>query len=414
VKVFHTADLHIGLETHGPTNPHTGLPRRLEDFLASLDHIVETAIEERADLVIMAGDIYKGRDPTPTHQREFARRVLRLSQRGIPVFLLAGNHDLPNTVSRATSIEIFAELEIESVTVARRSGLFRVQTPSGPVLIAAHPWMTRSSLLALDEYRAMSATELEQSMGEIIANAIAELAQETEEARGEPGLEQAPAILAAHLHAKEARDGAERSLTVGTDPLIPVNRIAIAPFDYVALGHIHAHQALAVRPPTIYPGSIERVNFGEEREKKGFVVAEVARGTCEWDFREFAGVRRFVTIDVKAQTDDPTETTLRQIERRRAEIPDAVVRVRVQMSLQNQALFDESRVRHALADAFWVWEIYRDVERPARMRFAGLSVEEKTPMELLDDYFSERQVPADERERLRAYASRLMSSGAAP
>ena len=71
------AGLHIGLETHGPMNPQTGLPRRLEDFLVSLDQIVDRALAEQADLVIMAGDIYKGRDPTPTHQQLFARRIRR-------------------------------------------------------------------------------------------------------------------------------------------------------------------------------------------------------------------------------------------------------------------------------------------------------------------------------------------------
>jgi exonuclease SbcD len=248
-------------------------------------------------------------------------------------------------------------------------------------------------------------------MADTIVNAVEYLARQADAMRAEPGLRQAPVILAAHLHAREARDGAERSLTVGTDPLIPVERIAISPFDYVALGHIHAHQSLFVRPPVVYPGSIERVNFGEEREEKGFVLADVTAGGCDWAFRPFTHTRRFITIEANALTDDPTEITLRQIERRRAEIPDAVVRVRVQMSLQNQALFDLARIREALKDAFFVWEVYRNVDRPLRQRFAGVSVEEKQPLELLDDYFSERQVPSDERVRLRAYAERLVSSG---
>lgn len=410
MKIVHTADLHIGLEAHGPINPHTGLPHRLGDFLTALDQVVDTAIEQRADLVVMAGDIYKGRDPTPTHQREFARRVLRLSQAGIPLFLLAGNHDLPNAVSRATSIDIFSDLAIEGVSVGRKNELWRIATAAGPVLVAAHPWLTRSQLLSVDEYRAMSSTEMERTMAQFIVNSIEELARQVDEARTEPELEHAPAILVAHLHAREARDGAERSLTVGTDPLVPIERVALPAFDYVALGHIHAHQALYAFPPAVYPGSIERVNFGEETESKVFVVAEVAHGHCTWDKVEFSHTRKFVTIDVKAPTDDPTAQTLRQIERHRDDLPDAVVRVRVQMSLQNQALFDEPRVRGALADAFWVWEIYRDVERPARQRFAGVSVEELTPTELLDAYFDARQVSADERARLRVYAQRIMSS----
>jgi DNA repair protein SbcD/Mre11 len=409
MKIVHTADLHIGMETHGPIDPHTGLPRRLEDFLNALDAIVDTAIEEHADLVIMAGDIYKSRDPTPTHQRAFARRVLRLSQCGVPVFLLAGNHDIPNAVSRATSIDIFHELEVPSVTVARHSNTYRIDTPAGPALVASLPWVTRSALLMREDFRGLSAGELDRALVEYIGDTIAELGNEIAEMRTQPGLADAPAILVAHLHAQEARDGAERALTVGTDPLIPINRVAIQPFDYVALGHIHAYQEWPSKPTAVYPGSIERVNFGEETEDKGFVVAEVARGHGDPKFRTLPA-RRFLTIDVNAPTDDPTATTLRQIERQREKIQDAVVRVRVKLSPQNEALFDESRVRTALAGAFWVSEIYRNVDRPQRTNVAGTSVEGKTPMQLLDDYFGAKQIPQDERERLRAYAARLMNT----
>jgi exonuclease SbcD len=407
VKIVHTADLHIGMESHGPVNPHTGLPRRLEDFLAALDRIVDTAIEERADLVIMAGDIYKSRDPNPTHQQQFARRVVRLVQAKIPLFMLAGNHDLPNAVSRASSIDIFRELEIMGVTVARNLGVRAIETPSGPVVVAALPWITRSTLLSQESARAASSEEFDREMVELIGDAVDELAQEAAALRAKPEYRDAAAILVAHVHAREARDGAERLLTVGNDPLLPVTRLAIEPFDYVALGHIHAHQELSKRPPAVYPGSIERVNFGEEREEKGFVVANLTAGACSWHFVPLPS-RRFVTVDVKALTDDPTEAALRLISRKAAEIVDAVVRVRVQVSPQNQALFDESRIRAALEEAFWVTQVLREVDRPARSRIAGLTVEGKTPMMLLDDYFSEKQMPDDERTRLRQYAERLV------
>src|SRR5438876_1005076 len=248
MKIVHTADLHIGLESHGPINPHSGLPRRLEDFLGSLDTIVDTAIEERADVVVMAGDIYKGRDPNATHQRLFARRVLKLVQNHIPVFLLAGNHDLPNAVNRATSIDIFHELEIDGVSVARAPDLRRINTASGPLLMAALPWVTRSSLLAHERYRELAATDLEREMVNEIVRSAEELAEEVQDARMEPGMADAPAVLAAHLHAQVVRYGADRLLTVGNDPLVPIDRIALDAFDYVALGHIHAHQKLHNTP----------------------------------------------------------------------------------------------------------------------------------------------------------------------
>jgi exonuclease SbcD len=407
MKIVHTADLHIGMELHGPMNPTTGLARRLEDFLASLDRIVDAAIAERADLVIMAGDIYKGRDPTPTHQREFAKRVMRLTRESIPLVLLAGNHDLPNAENRATSIDIFRALDVAGVRVARAVDVERIDTPAGPVLVATLPWVPRSTLLTRALARGAPMEEIEREMVGLIANTVDELAGLVEGMRADPALAQAPAILVAHVHAQEARDGAERLLTVGTDPLIPIERLALQAFDYVALGHIHAHQVLMRHPAAVYPGSIERVSFGEEREAKGYVLAEVGRGSCEWQFVELPA-RTYVTIKAEALADDPTDHVLRRIERRRAELPDAVVRVIARVSPQNQALFDEIRIRRALADAFWVQEIRREVDHPARARLAGMTVEGKTPLELLEDYFVQKQVPTDERARLRNYAVRLL------
>src|SRR5215467_4480351 len=95
IKLLHLADIHIGMENYGRINPETGLNTRLHDFLDVLDEAMDRAISERVDAVVIAGDIYKSRDPSPTHQREFARRVLQLSRSGIEVVLVPGNHDTP-------------------------------------------------------------------------------------------------------------------------------------------------------------------------------------------------------------------------------------------------------------------------------------------------------------------------------
>ena len=80
MRILHFSDLHIGVENYGRTDPETGLSTRLADFLSSLDEVVEYALTEDVDLVLLAGDAYKGRDPSQTHQREFARRLARLSE----------------------------------------------------------------------------------------------------------------------------------------------------------------------------------------------------------------------------------------------------------------------------------------------------------------------------------------------
>ena len=90
MRILHFSDLHIGVENYGRTDPATGFSTRLMDFLGVFDELVEYALSESVDLVLFAGDAYKGRDPTQTHQREFAKRLVRLAAAGIPTFLLGG------------------------------------------------------------------------------------------------------------------------------------------------------------------------------------------------------------------------------------------------------------------------------------------------------------------------------------
>ena len=131
MRILHLSDIHIGVENYGraateadlanlsktfspgiPREEYLGFSTRLLDFLAIFDEIVEYAITESIDLVLFSGDAYRSRDPSQTHQREFARRVSTLVANGIPVFLLVGNHDIPQAQGRATSLEIFPTLQV--------------------------------------------------------------------------------------------------------------------------------------------------------------------------------------------------------------------------------------------------------------------------------------------------------------
>ena len=82
MRLLHFADLHIGVETYGRPLPERGWSSRMQDFLDAFDHLVAYALAEGVDAVIFAGDAYKAREPTQTHQREFARRIRRVSDAG--------------------------------------------------------------------------------------------------------------------------------------------------------------------------------------------------------------------------------------------------------------------------------------------------------------------------------------------
>ena len=161
MRILHFADLHIGVENYGRTDPTSFLSTRLLDFLQSLDELVEYAIDYEVDIVILAGDAYKNRDPSQTQQRELARRLAKLSKAGIPTFLLVGNHDLPNALGRATAIDIYDTLQIPLISVGDNLQTYIIPTAKGPIQIVALPWPKKSKLLSVEDTKGMSIDELE-------------------------------------------------------------------------------------------------------------------------------------------------------------------------------------------------------------------------------------------------------------
>ncbi len=399
VKLLHFADLHLGVENYGRIDPATGLSTRLTDFLRAYDQVVDYVLQNDVGLVVFAGDAYKTRDPSPTYEREFARRIRRLSAAGIPTVLVAGNHDTPHAAGRATTVEIFATLEVENVYVARKPELIPIETKDGPVQVVALPWITRSTLLARDEHRNKNLEEINQLILDKITNIV----------EGPDGLisqldPTVPTILAAHATVQGAVYGSERSVMLGQEVILPPGLARNPAFDYVALGHIHKHQVLNEKPPVIYAGSIERIDFGEEREDKGFVVAEVERGRADWQFVK-TDARCFVTVEVDARSDDPTAEILEAIAAH--EIEDAVVRIIVHTVAEKEPLINEDEIRRALAGAFHIAAIVKDVERKVRLRLGNQCVEEMTPGQVLERYFQVKQTPPERIKLLLEHAEEI-------
>ncbi len=401
VKILHFADLHLGVENYGRLDPATGLHTRLLDFLRSLDELVEYALQEAVDLVLFAGDAYKNRDPNPTHQREFARRLYRLTQAGIPVFLLVGNHDLPNSLGRANTLDIFSTLQVPNVHVARRPGAQCVSTRSGPVQILALPWIVRSQLLAQEKYKGLSFEDIEALILQDLENLL------TKELKRLDGA--LPTILAVHGTLQGAKYGSERSVMLGQDLVLPPSLFKHPGLDYVALGHIHRHQQVADSPPAVYSGSLERIDFGEEKEAKGFVVVDVEKGKAQWHFRELRSTRRFVTIDTRADAANPLDQIREAIAKH--DIRDAIVRVIIHTTPDKSLLIRDQEIHALLSDAFKVAAIIKDVERAARLRMGSdQGIEQMTPLQALERYLQTRPISQERMRKLLQYAQHVISS----
>jgi exonuclease SbcD len=399
IRLLHFADLHIGVENYGRLDPASGVNERLLDFLARFDALVDYALEHEADLAIFAGDAYKSRTPTPTHQRAFARRVKRLTDAGIPVLLLVGNHDLPAMVQRASSVDIFHTLAVPNVIVAREEEVHLIQTRHGPIQVATIPYPVRQRLLAHEEYRGLPIEQLDQALQRIITEEIEALAQKVDS--------EVPAVLTAHITVSEATYGSERSVMIGRDVVILRSALTHPAFDYVALGHIHKHQSLngGGYPAVVYAGSLERVDFGEEREPKGFCWVEVARHETTWRFVE-VNARRFVTVEADLRGAEEPLVALQQAVAAH-DLRDSVVRVLVHLRADQERLVRDRDVQALLGDAHFVAGVSRKVEREARVRLGNLSPEELTPQQLLERYLEAKQTPAERRRELLEAAQTL-------
>jgi exonuclease SbcD len=408
LKVVHFADLHLGVETYGRPDPATGLSSRLLDFLAALDQLVDYALENKVDLVLFCGDAYKSREPTPTQQRELARRINRLAQGGVPVFLLTGNHDLPNAFGRATATEIFDTLAIQRVHVSSHPDVYRIPTESGPLQIVTLPWLRRSALLSKEETKDLDFSQINQRMQEILTGIVAASVQKLD-----PDL---PAILAAHVWVVGAQVGSESGMTIGQEHTLLLSNIAHPAFDYVALGHIHRHQVLQQQPPpVVYAGSLERVNFGEEADDKGFYVVDIetdkesGQRQVAFDFHPIAG-RRFLTLNVNIEPGetDPTAAVTSAIAGQAESIPDSIVRLNISLPAELENQLRESELRSALKEAHY-FTIARDVKRESRLRLGNTAAEELTPLEALKAYLSAKKVAPERAQTLLDYGEKLIA-----
>lgn len=401
--LLHFADAHIDMVNYGRHDPQTGLPVRVLDYLKSLDTIVDTAIRERVDLVLFAGDAYKDRTPAPTYQREWGRRIMRLSHAGISTLLLVGNHDLSPALGRAHALESLDTLEVPHVRVIDRPTLLKPSDLGGlPLQVIALPWMSRSGFLAQLGASAADLTQVYAEMETILSELVGRWLDDAD-----PSL---PMVLTAHASVVGATYGAERTVMLGSDLVLPGSLVRDPRLDYVALGHIHKPQNLNPNghPPVIYPGSIERLDFGESGEDKFFVIAHVERGHTEVEWRQLTGIRPYVVRRIRLTSPENVSQALRSALPPASELEGAIVRLTVEFPWDWEALIDESVLQEHAARAFeFRFVPQRLMESRIRLP-QDQAIGSLTPIELLEIYLKANHVEGEELQALLKLAGSVI------
>ncbi len=336
---------------------------------------------------------------------------MRLSQAKIPTLLLVGNHDVSPSAGRAHAIHEFDTLKVPLVRVISAPSFLRpADLWDLPVQVIAWPWISRSGIMAA---RGMSGTDridINSQMTEIIIEQTnAWLAE------ADPLL---PMILTAHASVEGAAYGSERMVMLGSDLVLPASLLRDPRLDYVALGHIHKPQDLnpGARPPVIYPGSIERVDFGEAAEDRCFVIAEVSRGHTTYEWKKLTQARRFIerraTLEPalaasEASAENVTET-LKTALGPQSELDGAIVKLTVDYPREYDALIDEPALRKYAEMAF-EFHLVRRPQTEARVRLpADQTVGSLSPLELLGKYWLAANVEPSEIELLQKLAREII------
>ena len=403
VKILHLSDIHLGSGfSHGKINPETGINTRLEDFVNTLRICIDRAIAEPVDLVLFGGDAFPDATPPPYVHEAFASQFRRLADANIPAILLVGNHDQHSQGIGGASLSIYRTLVVPGFIVGDTIATHRIDTRQGAVQIITLPWLNRSTLLTRPETEGLALAEVNEMLLQKLEPVL-----EAEIRQLDRNL---PTVLLGHLMADRASLGAEKFLAVGKGFTIPMSMLIRPEFDYVALGHVHKHQNLnpSNDPPVVYPGSIERVDFGEEKEAKGYIFLEVEPGKVNWEFCPLPA-RPFITIEIDVSSqEDPLEAILNAIAKQ--EIEDKVVRLIYKLRSEQLDLVNTNAIDRALQSSHSHSIRPELVSQLARPRLPELGVGNTlNPVEALTTYLNNREDLQDIRQDLLEAAEVLLS-----
>lgn len=297
IKFIHCADLHLDSPFVGLRNlPSKIYEQTKQSTFASFSKIIDTAIEEMVDFIIIAGDIYDGEDRSIRAQLFFREQMENLAKKGIHVFLVYGNHDhLGGNWTKLTWPNNVHEFPptVETIPFESRQGS------------KIHFYGFSYSKKHVTEHMIDFYTKKEQADFHI-------------------GI----------LHGHDSTNKSHYSYAP-----FKVNELLEKNFRYWALGHIHKSQILHMEPTILYPGNIQG-RHKNESGAKGCYLIEMDEATTKVDFIETAPIRwekEILGEEEKYSTFDELYTTLQNIKEAWRETGKNVF---LQISVHQEAIAD--------------------------------------------------------------------------
>ncbi len=259
MRIIHTADLHLDSPFAGRTEE---IRRRLRD--ASRDafrRVVDLALSERVDAVVVAGDLFDGEGFSFGTERFLFSELARLAKGRVRVVYATGNHDAAARARRALSLEWPENVLVAAGPKPRRlTVLSRDGNPVGAITAAGHHTDRETNDLS---------AAFERIPGSL------------------------PEVAVLHSQVRDARFSEHHGLYAPSD----LGRLKASGFDAWLLGHVHTHQVLSNVPLVCYSGTPQGRGFGEPGARGCLLIDVSDRGAPSATFHETAPLR-FTTIRV--------------------------------------------------------------------------------------------------------------------
>ncbi len=247
MRFLHIADLHLGKQMNDVS--------LLNDQEAVLDQVLQIAAEEKADAVLIAGDVYQRTSPQAEAMALFDRFVSRLVKDGRKVFVISGNHDSALRISYFSSLVRNSGLYVTEAFTGEMQHV-KLQDSDGELTVWMLPFLRPAHVKrALPEEKISS---YQDAMQAVLRHADIDFSKRN--------------ILLCHQFIIGCEVCESEELSVGT--LDHIDGTVFDGFDYVALGHIHKPQKV-LRDTLRYSGSPLKYSFSEVAHRKSVTVVDL-------------------------------------------------------------------------------------------------------------------------------------------
>ena len=243
-----------------------------------LTWLTETAISQKVDAIIVAGDIFDTGSP-PSYARELYNQfIVNLQPTGIHLIILGGNHDSVATLGE--SRELLAYLNtyvIPGVMVDPENQVITLKNAEKePIaIVCAIPFLRSRDIMFSSA--GQSGSEKQKNLQQAISEHYQNIFELAKSRRDETGKD-LPIIATGHLTTLGAKTSESvREIYIGTLDAFPSS--AFPPADYIALGHIHRAQKVAGSEHIRYCGSPIPLSFDELKNDKTILIVEFKQGT---------------------------------------------------------------------------------------------------------------------------------------